>query len=53
MMSNVAFHVQLQHQNMSFTTYPIWLQWEKQLENDISDLKNDYSGIGPIIKYIF
>jgi hypothetical protein len=41
MMSNVAFHVQLQHQNMYFTTYVIWLQWEKQLENDINDLKND------------
>jgi hypothetical protein len=30
-------------QNMSFTMCPILLQWHKRLENDISDLKNNYS----------
>jgi hypothetical protein len=37
-----------QCQNMSFTTRSILLQWDKQLENDISNLKNDeknYNGI--------
>ncbi len=38
-------------------TYHIRLQWDKQLENDINNLKNnqknDYSQIGPIVKDIF
>ncbi len=36
---DVAFHVQLKGQNIPFTTCPIQLQWKKQLENGISDLK--------------
>jgi len=28
------------HSNMSFTTCPIRLQWEKELENDINNLKS-------------
>jgi hypothetical protein len=42
---------------MSFTTCLILLQCEKQLENGISDLKNDqkndYSRIGLVIKDMF
>ncbi len=36
---DVAFHVQLKCQKIHFMTCPIRLQWEKQLENAISDLK--------------
>jgi hypothetical protein len=35
----VAFHVQLKCQNIPFTNCPIQLQWGKQLENGIGDLK--------------
>ncbi len=36
---DVAFHVQLKYQSIPFMTCPIRTQWEKQLENGISDLK--------------
>jgi hypothetical protein len=37
----------------SFTTCPIRLQWQKQLENGINDFKNDYNQIVPIVKDMF
>jgi hypothetical protein len=42
---------------MFFTTCPIWVEWEKQLENGISDFKNDwkndYSWIRLVVKNMF
>jgi hypothetical protein len=43
-------------QNMSFMTCLIQLQWEKWLENNISDkknYKNDYNWIGLVVKDMF
>jgi hypothetical protein len=38
---------------MFFTTCPIQLQWEKQLENGIGDFLNDYNQIRLVVKDMF
>jgi hypothetical protein len=43
----------LKCQNMFFTTCPIRLQWEIQLENGIGDFLNDYNQIRLVVKDMF